>query len=71
VDAETPHIAVVTTRLYFILRTEIGMKRVVDSPDSVDVLGPYSHGTTNGNVLFTECKENAPGFNPTTRDTNH
>lgn len=29
------------------------MKRVVDPPDSADVLGPYSHGTTNGDVVFT------------------
>jgi reactive intermediate/imine deaminase len=29
------------------------MKRVVDSSENADVLGPYSHGTTNGDVLFT------------------
>jgi len=29
------------------------MKRVVDVPENADVLGPYSHGTTNGDVLFT------------------
>jgi len=29
------------------------MKNVVDVPENADVLGPYSHGTTNGDVLFT------------------
>jgi len=29
------------------------MKQVVDVPENADVLGPYSHGTTNGDVLFT------------------
>jgi len=29
------------------------MKRVFDVPENADVLGPYSHGTTNGDVLFT------------------
>jgi reactive intermediate/imine deaminase len=29
------------------------MKRVVDVPENADVLGPYSHGTTNGDLLFT------------------
>ena len=29
------------------------MKRVVDSSENADMLGPYSHGTTNGDVLFT------------------
>ena len=29
------------------------MKRVVDVPENANVLGPYSHGTTNGDVLFT------------------
>ena len=29
------------------------MKRGVDVSENADVLGPYSHGTTNGDVLFT------------------
>lgn len=29
------------------------MKRTVDVPENADVLGPYSHATTNGQLLFT------------------
>ncbi|WP_089767480.1 RidA family protein [Halobellus clavatus] len=29
------------------------MKRTIDTPDNADVLGPYSHGTTDGSVLYT------------------
>lgn len=29
------------------------MKRTVDSSDNADVLGPYSHAATDGNLLFT------------------
>jgi reactive intermediate/imine deaminase len=29
------------------------VKRTIDTPDNADVLGPYSHGTTDGSVLYT------------------
>jgi reactive intermediate/imine deaminase len=29
------------------------VKRTIDTPDNADVLGPYSHGTTDDSVVYT------------------